>query len=218
MLHIKGDYVCCSHMEYCHFIYYFKAWNTAVRKQCTHAHKPEERFKCLLLTYTLGFHHLGCQRLMRHHLIGQNDPGWNYGCHQNRRLPYSPLSMCDVEEIKLVWVDDSTKKRLIGWRGNSHTPRQTERENACVIWLTWKREFLRVAVEPKEICQKIEPKGFQSKQFLKWSKCFLHQTPQNHRLTLPGRAFLPVQCSACYTCNVAVLFSLKFHFWKVLLL
>lgn len=135
MLHIKGDYVCCSHMEYCHFIYYFKAWNTAVRKQCTHAHRPEQRFKCLLLTYTLGFHHLGCQRLMRHHLIGQNDPGWNYGCHQNRRLPYSPLSMCDVEEIKLVWVDDSTKKRLIGWRGNSHTPRQTERK--CLCYLTY---------------------------------------------------------------------------------
>lgn len=73
--------------------------------QCAHSartQRPEQGFKCLLLTYTLGFHHLGCQRLMRHHLIGQNDPGWNYGCHQNHRLPYSPLSVCDVEDITLV--------------------------------------------------------------------------------------------------------------------
>lgn len=55
----------------------------------THTHWESE----LLLTYSQRLHHPGCLRLMRRRLIGQSDPDWNCGCHQNCLLPLG-LCMC----------------------------------------------------------------------------------------------------------------------------
>lgn len=87
------------------------------------------------------------------------------------------------------WFNQGKTNRLNGKQPYAHTDRQGMLVSSDLHGTGNSWGFL---LNQQKYVKKIEPKSFQSKQFLKWTQCFLHQTPQNHRLTLPRRAFLPM--------------------------
>lgn len=90
---------------------------------------------------------------MRRRLIGQSDPGWNCGCHQNLLLPCSPLSVCVIYKgRKQMWVIKSRKKRLHTQMKLCIYSNMWQERLFGVILLTWRGELLRVSVKSKQAC------------------------------------------------------------------